>query len=107
MAEQFPPSWRDLIPADEARMGAVVGTGYDPALMAKFAKVRPDERNQRMVVYPTSCAPGRPGPTVIRIGEDFIGVLMPLRGPDGDEHYQRPAWLDEPNTDDDVAGKVR
>lgn len=87
------PQWRHLIPSDERGMGVIVGTGYNPTLVAKFGKVRPDEA-ARMVVFPSLSAPGRPGPSVIRIGEDFIGACMPLRGPGGEERYERPEWLD-------------
>ena len=47
-----------------------------------------------MVVFPSLSAPGRPGPSVIRIGDDFMGVLMPVRASGGEERYQRPCWLD-------------
>lgn len=94
------PQWRSLIPTDAARMGGITGCGYNPALVAKFAKVRPGEHGAgaRMVMFPSVTAAGRPGPTAVRVGEGFIGLLMPIR-PDGDEwEYQRPDWLDESAT---------
>ncbi|BCI84708.1 hypothetical protein MTY66_63330 (plasmid) [Mycolicibacterium sp. TY66] len=91
------PRWRELIPADDSRMGEVVGVGYDPSRLAQFAKVRPDEaggRGGRMAVFPTLSTSGRPGPTAIRIGEDFVGVLMPVSPPAGEKWaYERPGWL--------------
>lgn len=96
------PQWRQLIPANAARMGGIVGMGYNPTLLAKFAKVRPDEHSEarRMVVFPSVTSSGKPGPTAIRVGKDFIGLLMPIR-PAGDEWtYERPDWLE---TDASVA----
>jgi hypothetical protein len=93
------PKWRQLLPSDDARMGRIVGMGYNPALVAKFTKVRPDERGDRMVVFPSVTSQGRPGPTAIQIGENFIGLLTP-----GDsEAYARPGRLD---TVAGAAGKV-
>lgn len=85
-------SWRHLLPSDEDKMGGLVGEGYTASLLAKFAKVRVDERH-RMAVFPTS-AEGRVGPTIIRIGPDFIGLLMPQRAAGGRWSYDRPNWLD-------------
>lgn len=92
------PKWRHLVPADTSRMGRIAGMGYDPARLLKFTKVRPDEAGAGapMVVFPSVTSEGRPGPTAIRIGEHFMGVLMPFRPPAGDDWiYQRPGWLDE------------
>lgn len=93
------PKWRHLIAVDDSRMGEVVGMGYSPTLVARFGKVRPDEHGPgaRMVMFPTVQQSGRPGPTVVRVGEDFIGLLMPIR-PEGGHlwGYQRPGWLDGP-----------
>lgn len=88
---QFVP-WRHLLPSDEDKMGGLVGEGYTASLLAKFAKVRADERH-RMAVFPTS-TDGRVGPTIIRIGPDFIGLLMPQRAAGGRWSYDRPNWLD-------------
>ncbi|MGB8403487.1 MAG: hypothetical protein WCE30_05320 [Mycobacterium sp.] len=100
------PRWRELVPADATRMGRAVGVGYDPARLAQFAKVRPDEaggRGGKMAVFPTVSTSGGSGPTAIRIGENFIGVLMPIRPPAGqDWAYERPDWLTK--TVDTAAG---
>lgn len=92
--EEF-PRWRQLIPGDDKAMGAGVGVGvgFDPVLLAKFGKVRAEERGRRMVLLPTMPQPGRPGPAVVQIGPDFIGVIMPVRAPGGTEIYDPPAWL--------------
>jgi hypothetical protein len=88
------PQWRRLIPSTDERMApaGVVGTGYNPAALAKFSRVRPEERSRRAVLFPTrsECALA---PTVVQIGEDFIGAVMPTK-PAGDaEAYQPPAWI--------------
>jgi hypothetical protein len=74
------PEWRQLVPSNAARMGRIIGMGYKPALFAKFAKVRPDESRAHMVVFPSVTSQGRPGPTVVQVGEDFVGMLMPDPG---------------------------
>jgi len=48
--------------------------GYNPALVAKFGKVRPGE-GERMVVFPSLSAPGRPGP-----GRVLSGSVMTSLG---------------------------
>ncbi|MBU8821070.1 hypothetical protein KL864_35010 [Mycolicibacterium goodii] len=71
---------------------------YTPALLAKFTKVWPDETaaGARAVVCPSVTSDGRPGPTAIRIGENVIGLLMPVRPPSGEDWtYERPGWLDQ------------
>lgn len=98
------PKWRHLLPSDESRMGSVEGTGYAPSLLAKFAKVRVDERH-KMAVFPTAQQSGRPGPTIIRIGPDFIGLVMPVRAVgDSGWRYDRPDWVDA--TASSAAGAV-
>ena len=32
-------------------------------------------------------------PSVVRIGDDFIGLIMPVRVPEGTD-WTRPEWLD-------------
>lgn len=86
------PTWRPLIPATDKHMGLATGYGYDPARLIGFTKVHRAPRD-RMVMFGTF-KEGRSGPTVVHIGEHFVGVLMPERPADGgDEHYSTPAWL--------------
>lgn len=90
------PKWRQLIPTDTSRMGGIVGMGYVPANMARFAKARAEEQSTgaMMVVFPSVTSSGVPGPSAIRIGEDFVGMLMPVRAPGDEWTYHRPGWLD-------------
>jgi hypothetical protein len=77
------PKWRQLLPSDAARMGGIVGMGYAPAYLGRFTKARADEQGAgaQMVVFPSVTPSGKPGPTAVRIGEDFFGLLMPIRPP--------------------------
>lgn len=84
--------WRRLVVADEMRMGSAVGTRYAAPYMARFAKVRPGER-QLMDVYPTVLVNGQPGRTAVRIGGDFCGVIMPVRSEN--QRYEVPAWVQD------------
>lgn len=86
------PAWRRLIPDTERRMGAVIGVAYDPALLAKFAKVRPAERDRRMAMF-AGMADSKLCGTVVTIGEDFVGMVMPQRPAGDEERYERPGWL--------------
>jgi hypothetical protein len=58
---------------------------FDASKLAQFAKV-PSHERMSMWIRGTK-------PTVVRIGDDFIGLIMPVRTPDGTE-YVWPAWLD-------------
>ena len=94
------PKWRLLIPADSSRMGTTVGVAYDPSRLVPFTKVRPNEggARRRVAMYPTVSSNGRPGPTAVRIGDNFTGVVFPER-PDDDGpswSYARPDWLAAP-----------
>lgn len=95
------PDWRKLIPRDAHLMGGIAGMGYHPSLVAKFAKVRPDEQGPgtSMVLFASVTSSGKPGPTVVRVGENFVGVLMPQRPPGDTWEYRRPDWLDDGASD--------
>lgn len=82
------PAWRQLIPlvSDSANSEFSV----NPEYMAQFAHVDTGgsygEKRMR-VVQPTTNKQ-----ILIRIGENFIGILMPIRANDTDAPL-RPAWL--------------
>lgn len=98
------PRWRHIIASDESRMGSVVGSCVNPAHLAKFAKVRPDQAGPgaRLLLFPTVNKEGGPGPTTVRVGDDFIGAIMPVRPPGGRWVYDRPEWLDAADETDGV-----
>lgn len=89
------PKWRQLLPANDARMGGTLGVGYQPALLAKFTKVRPEERDAVLVAFPSLTPNGQPGMTVIQVGDGFIGLLLPMRPASNVWEYELPAWLHE------------
>lgn len=85
------PTWRRLIPDTDRCMGAVIGVVYDPLLLAKFAKVRPS-KTRHMAMF-AGMADGKICGTVVTIGDDFIGLVMPQRPAGGEQRYERPVWL--------------
>ena len=84
------PRWRQLFPADDAGMADdVSGIGYTPEYLAKFAKVAASKRNP-MRFFPRAMKPG-----VVMIGDDFMGIIMPVKIP-GDTNrgtYAQPVWF--------------
>lgn len=90
------PKWRHLLPSDDSRMGGIVGMGYTGPYLGRFTRARADEQasGAHMVVFPSVTSGGKPGPTAISIGEDFFGLLMPVRPPGDEWAFQRPGWLD-------------
>lgn len=90
------PKWRHLLPSDTSRMGGIVGMGYTGVYLSRFTRARADEQGSgaQMVVFPSVTSSGKPGPTAISIGEDFFGLLMPVRPPGDEWKFSRPGWLD-------------
>lgn len=86
------PQWRKFLRADAGQLGKSVGTGYNPKLVAKFTKVEL-EKGARMQVYPTMKERGA-GPTLVQIGADFAGVIMPMGGGGGRCEFRAPAWVE-------------
>jgi hypothetical protein len=84
------PRWRQLFPTDDAGMADdVSGIGYTPEYLAKFGKVAASKRNP-MRFFPHAMKPG-----VVMIGDDFTGIIMPVRIP-GDTNrgtYSKPVWF--------------
>lgn len=89
-AEHEFPRWRQPFPADDAGMADdVSGIGYTPEYLAKFGKVAASKRNP-MRFFPRAMKPG-----VVMIGDDFMGIIMPVRIP-GDTNrgtYATPVWF--------------
>ena len=89
-AEHEFPRWRQLFPTDDAGMADdVSGIGYTPEYLAKFGKVAASKRNP-MRFFPRAMKPG-----VVMIGDDFMGIIMPVRIP-GDTNrgtYATPVWF--------------
>ena len=87
------PKYRQLIPtvipADNTELRDNYHTvGFTAAYLARFAKViAPKGTPMRITTYSPS------KPAVVRIGAEFLGLVMPVRIPDGDRGYSVPAWL--------------
>lgn len=79
------PKWRQIISSDviAAADPQPALVCYSAALLAKFAKVTGSEH---MRVYSRGAKP-----TVVTIGTDFVGLIMPTRSSECD--YTRPAWV--------------
>jgi len=80
------PGWRHLLkPRGDGDVSAEL-RGYNGRYLARFAKVSGSE--QMWVVTPTRVAP-----TVISIGDHFVGLIMPVRPADGQHKpFEPPAW---------------
>ena len=84
------PRWRKLFPTDDAGMADdVSGIGYTPEYLAKFGKVAASKRNP-MRFFPRAAKPG-----VVMIGDDFMGIIMPVRIPGETDRgtYSTPVWF--------------
>lgn len=80
------PHWRQLLPK-EAISGneiADVSIGYNAAYLAKFSKVA---GSREMQIISRS----RRKPSIVRIGDDFIGLIMPVRLEE--DAYIPPDWI--------------
>ena len=86
---EFPRGWRQLFPADDAGMADdVSGIGYTPEYLAKFGKVAASKRSP-MRFFPRVSKPG-----VVMIGDDFMGIIMPVRPCDTNRGtYSKPVWF--------------
>lgn len=82
--------WRALIPSNPNIGGEL---RVDPKLIARFAHVRAKSPQDSMTLLPTlrSRRVNQPGMVVVRVGADFVGGVMPVRGEV--EEYTRPGWL--------------
>lgn len=90
-------SWRYLIGTVRGSepVGELQGFGanIDPAKLVKFTRVRRYER-ERMTIEPNRESSHRP--VTIRVGENFVGIMMSLRAGRGeiesDSYAARAAW---------------
>lgn len=86
------PRWRSLVSdatSGRDRVGEDMGyTGrFSASRLAKFVKIR--RRDDRILIEPNRLASNRP--LAIRVGTHSLGILMPMRGPDGADP-QREGW---------------
>lgn len=63
-----------------------------PAESGQIRQGPADERDRRALLFPTRNESAL-APTVVQIGEDFIGAVMPIKPAGGAETYQPRGWL--------------
>jgi len=92
--EQF-PKFRQLLTPDVGAMARCAsGLGVSPGKVAQFARVAAAKYHP-MQVFPGIGDNGRLKPVHVRIGDDFYGLIMPVRAP-GDTNlftYETPGWM--------------
>jgi len=82
------PKFRQLIPSatllETENVTPVKLASFDASKLAQFTKV---PGHERMALWIRDSKP-----TVVRIGDDFIGLIMPVRQPEGTV-WTTPEWL--------------
>jgi len=86
------PQWRQLIPSSGSQIERAA-TQYAAPYMARFAKVAADAA-MRVTTFDNKVGRGQ-RPTVVQIGDDFIGMIMPWRfGDEQTPEFNRPEWIE-------------
>lgn len=85
------PKYRQLIP--EERFNDVPGQiAVNPTYLADFTKVIDSGFRSYQVALSLGDTPGKP--VLVRVGPDFVGLIMPVRAPEGlTWNWKRPNWL--------------
>ena len=88
------PRWRQLLDPDvDAMAKCASGLGVDPLKLAQFARVAA-AKGSPMQLYPGVSITGTLKPVHVRIGDDFYGLVMPVRAPGAQLFtYEIPGWL--------------
>jgi hypothetical protein len=93
------PRWRQLIPASGAEIPRAA-TGFNADYLARFAKVAGDDRTLRAYTFDNIHGYVDEGttrknqqPIIVRIGDSFVGAIMPVRLAEPQRVYQRPDWI--------------
>jgi plastocyanin len=89
------PRWRQLLSADvDAMARPAAGLGLDPMRLAQFAKVAAAKIHP-MQLFPGVTESGSLKPVHVMIGEEFYGLIMPVKGTVYGMlfTYSAPAWL--------------
>jgi len=94
----FPyPDWRKLL-GISTNVDEVLGTvAVNPTYLAKFGRIGPT----RAKFY----LRGPNKPVMVSVGEDFVGLIMPIRPADGEDPklWSLPEWLDTTTAEEKVA----
>ena len=96
------PRWRQLMVADaDAMARPASGLGVDPLKISVFGRIAA-AKSSPMALFPGVDEVGRLKAVHVRIGDDFAGLVMPVRAPgDGSTtgpranlfSYDAPGWL--------------
>lgn len=80
------PKWKQLIPAkDESTDGTSRVIGFNPEYLGKFGRLNQQYRSARYLFA------GPNKPSSVMIGDNFVGIIMPVRVPDG-HAWKLPGW---------------
>lgn len=83
------PKFKQLLPTGEPVARALSAFTVD--YLARFAKIA--DRNRRIQLYSfDDSTEGGAKPTVVVIGDNFVGLIMPVRCPDTAD-WRKPAWV--------------
>jgi hypothetical protein len=83
------PKFKQLIPSGEPIARAM--SAFTASYLAKFDKVANDSGRIQIYSFDDN-EYGGAKPTVVLIGNNFIGMIMPVRCPEG-AGYRKPGWL--------------
>jgi hypothetical protein len=88
------PRWRQLLVVDvDAIARPAAGLGVDPLKIAQFARIAA-AKTSPMQLFPGVDDAGRLKAVHVRIGDDFYGLVMPVRAPGGQLFtHETPGWL--------------
>lgn len=87
------PQWRRLIP-DTGKEVPRTAFGFTQDLIAKFSKVDATTKNHQIAIFSFDEAhdSSQKKPYVVRIGDNFIGLIMPARLNEACD-WRKPEWL--------------
>lgn len=91
------PAYRQLFPTFDAAQAlpAGAGIGVTSVYLAKFGKLAASH-GRTMSIHPYLKAGGGIGPVVVTVGDDFHGLIMPVRCGDGNAHRDNGNVFDVP-----------
>lgn len=83
------PKFRQLFPSTGTEVEAFTGgMGFNPAYLARFGRVGGRHSGARYYQQ------GRNKPMVVTVGDDFVGLIMPVRTPDDQaSRLSLPDWF--------------
>lgn len=80
------PKWRQLWPDNDTQEAQVV-TGFTAEYLARFGRVLSESTRLRLIHF------GVDKPRVVQVGDDFVGLIMPLGDKRLAKTWVAPEWL--------------